>query len=117
VLDGIDGIDGRLPGGAVTLVVGGNGSGKSTLLRTIAGASTPTAGRVIRPAGPIGYVPERLPADLRMTARQYARHMARLLGSPVVRRGRPSCSTGSGCGPARRCRSASCPGATARRSR
>ena len=37
---------------------------------------------MVRPAGPIGYVPERLPADLRMTARQYVRHMARLRRLP-----------------------------------
>ena len=47
----LDGIDATLPGGAVTLVVGGNGSGKTTLLRTVAGASTPSAGRVVRPRG------------------------------------------------------------------
>ena len=78
----LDGIDATLPGGAVTLVVGGNGSGKTTLLRTVAGASTPSAGRVVRPRGPVGYVPERLPAELRMTARQYVRHMARLRRLP-----------------------------------
>lgn len=78
----LDGIDATLPAGAVTLVVGGNGSGKTTLLRTVAGASTPSAGRVVRPRGPVGYVPERLPAELRMTARQYVRHMARLRRLP-----------------------------------
>jgi ABC-type multidrug transport system ATPase subunit len=80
VLDGVDAVFGD---GAVTLVVGGNGSGKSTLLRTVAGASRPSRGRVIRPPGPVGYVPERLPAELRMTAWQYVRHMGRLRGLPA----------------------------------
>jgi ABC-2 type transport system ATP-binding protein len=78
----LDGVDATLAGGAVTLVVGGNGSGKTTLLRTVAGASTSSTGRVVRPRGPVGYVPERLPAELRMTARQYVRHMARLRRVP-----------------------------------
>lgn len=78
----LDGIDAELDAGAVTLVVGRNGSGKSTLLRTVAGASAPSAGRVARPPGPVGYVPERLPAEIRMTARQYVRHMGRLRGLP-----------------------------------
>jgi ABC-type multidrug transport system ATPase subunit len=79
----LDGIDATFAAGAVTLVVGGNGSGKSTLLRTVVGASAPTRGRVLRPAGPAAYVPERLPAELRMTARQYVRHMGRLRGLPA----------------------------------
>jgi ABC-2 type transport system ATP-binding protein len=79
----LDGVDAAFPGGAVTLVVGGNGSGKSTLLRTVVGVSAPTRGRVVRPPGPVGYVPERLPAELRMTARQYVRHMGRLRELPA----------------------------------
>jgi len=59
----LDGIDATLAGGAVTLVIGGNGAGKTTLLRSVAGASTPSAGRVVRPEGPVGYVPERLPVE------------------------------------------------------
>jgi ABC-type sulfate/molybdate transport systems ATPase subunit len=57
----LDVIDATPAGVAVTLVVGGNGSGQTSLLRAVAGASTPPAGRVVRP---------------RMTARQYVRHMA-----------------------------------------
>jgi ABC-type multidrug transport system ATPase subunit len=81
----LDGIDAQLGAGAVTLVVGANGSGKSTLLRTVAGASAPTRGRVLRPPGQVGYVPERLPAEIRMTARQYVRHLARIRGVGVGR--------------------------------
>ncbi|HST67850.1 MAG TPA: ATP-binding cassette domain-containing protein [Mycobacteriales bacterium] len=53
----LDGVDAVLEAGSVTLLVGANGSGKSTLLRTVAGASTPSAGRVLRPrtrCGPSG---------------------------------------------------------------
>jgi ABC-2 type transport system ATP-binding protein len=80
----LDGVDAELAAGAVTLVIGGNGCGKSTLLRTVAGASAPSAGRVLRPPGPVGYVPERLPEEIRMTARQYVRHMGRLRRLPAV---------------------------------
>lgn len=79
----LHGIDAVLDPGAVTVVVGGNGSGKSTLLRTVAGASPPTRGRVVRPPGPVGYVPERLPTAIRMDAWHYVRHMGRLRGMPV----------------------------------
>ena len=79
----LNGIDASLAPGAVTCVVGGNGSGKSTFLRTVAGASRPTRGRMVRPAGPIGYVPERLPTGIRMDARQYVGHMGRLRGMPA----------------------------------
>ncbi|MEN3356959.1 MAG: type transport system ATP-binding protein [Mycobacteriales bacterium] len=66
--------------GSLTVIVGGNGSGKSTLLRVLTGAARETRGRVVRPVGSIGYVPERLPAQLRLTAGQYLVHMGRLRG-------------------------------------
>jgi energy-coupling factor transporter ATP-binding protein EcfA2 len=64
------GVDLTVDAGTVHVVVGGNGSGKSTLLRVAAGASVPSRGTVRRPAS-VAYVPERLPADQRLTARHY----------------------------------------------
>jgi ABC-type multidrug transport system ATPase subunit len=76
----LDGIDLTADSGTVTVIAGGNGSGKSTLLRIAAGASAATAGRVRRRADAVGYVPERLPSTLRMTATEYVGHMGRLRG-------------------------------------
>lgn len=76
----LDRVDLVLRPGTTTLVVGGNGSGKSTLLRILAGASEPTAGLVAGRPRAVGYVPERLPAQIRMTARQYVGHLARIRG-------------------------------------
>jgi ABC-2 type transport system ATP-binding protein len=67
--------------GTLTEVAGGNGSGKSTLLRVVAGLTRPSAGTVRGRPASVGYAPERLPARLRMTARSYVGHMARLRGA------------------------------------
>jgi len=75
------GVDLTLEAGRATAVVGGNGSGKSTLLRIVAGLSRPSRGRVVSRPASIGYAPERLPARLRMTARAYLGHMARMRGT------------------------------------
>jgi ABC-2 type transport system ATP-binding protein len=65
--------------GRLIRLEGANGSGKSTLLRMLAGASTPSAGRVIgRPR--TGYVPERFPGGLAFSAREYLGHMSRIHG-------------------------------------
>jgi ABC-type Mn2+/Zn2+ transport system ATPase subunit len=74
------GVDLRADPGGLVVVAGGNGSGKSTLLRIAAGASTPTVGRVGRPRGSVGYVPERLPAELRLTAEGYVLALAGVRG-------------------------------------
>jgi ABC-2 type transport system ATP-binding protein len=74
------GADLTIAEGAVTVVLGGNADGKSTLLRIVAGASTPTRGVVRCDRRSVSYVPEKLPADLRMTAHVYLGHMARLRG-------------------------------------
>jgi ABC-2 type transport system ATP-binding protein len=76
----LDGVELAIPAGEVTVVAAGNGTGKSTLLRIVAGASSPTAGRVVNRPGVVGYVPERAPVRVRMTARQYIVHMGRLRG-------------------------------------
>jgi ABC-2 type transport system ATP-binding protein len=65
--------------GRLIRLAGPNGSGKSTLLRVIAGVMVPSAGRVTaRPHA--GYVPERFPAALAFSAREYLEHMARIHG-------------------------------------
>jgi ABC-2 type transport system ATP-binding protein len=65
--------------GRLIRLEGPNGSGKSTLLRVMAGASTPSAGRVTgRPRA--GYVPERFPGGLAFSAREYLTHLARIHG-------------------------------------
>jgi ABC-2 type transport system ATP-binding protein len=76
----LDGVSLAAAPGSLTVLVGDNGSGKSTLLRILTGAAMATRGEVERPEGSIGYVPERLPVQLRLTARQYLDHMARLRG-------------------------------------
>ena len=70
--------------GRLIRLEGPNGSGKSTLLRVIAGVLVPSAGRVTgRPH--TGYVPERFPAALAFSAREYLHHMGRIHGlSPAA---------------------------------
>lgn len=76
----LDGVCLDLPAGTVTAVVGGNGSGKSTLLKVAAGLVRPTSGSVHDRPERIGYVPERLPANMRLSARAYLLHMGRIQG-------------------------------------
>ncbi|WP_165960188.1 ATP-binding cassette domain-containing protein [Actinocrispum wychmicini] len=76
----LDGVDLAIEPGVVTVIVAGNGIGKSTLLRIVAGAALPTSGRVIGRPDIVGYVPERAPAAIRMTARQYLTHIGRIRG-------------------------------------
>jgi ABC-2 type transport system ATP-binding protein len=75
----LQGIDLELEPGTSTVVMGGNGSGKSTLLRIAAGLCRPTSGKVTRPSR-LGYVPDRQPASIRMTGREYVAHMGRIRG-------------------------------------
>jgi ABC-2 type transport system ATP-binding protein len=72
----------QIAAGQLVRLEGSNGSGKSTLLRVMAGVSMPSAGRVTgRPRA--GYVPERFPAALAFSAREYLTHMGRIHGLPV----------------------------------
>ena len=83
--------------GQLIRLEGRNGSGKSTLLRVIAGVTMPSAGRVSgRPK--TGYVPERFPAELGFSARDYLVTWAGFTGWAAAAAGRPwtSGSTGSG---------------------
>ena len=74
----LDHLDLRFDPGTLTVVVGANGCGKSTLLRVVAGVSRPTEGLITQRPRQVGYVPERLPARLQMTGREYLAHMGRL---------------------------------------
>lgn len=88
VLDRI-GLD--LTPGTVTAVVGRNGCGKSSLLKVAAGLIPPTAGTVRNRPPRVGYVPERLPSTMRLSARAYLLHMGRIQGlgaKEAIRRGR-----------------------------
>ncbi|WP_345746199.1 ATP-binding cassette domain-containing protein [Streptomyces sp. ODS28] len=72
-------VDLALPEGALLRFEGANGGGKSTLLRLLAGVDAPSAGRITgRPR--CGYVPERFPAALPLTARRYLTRLARVHG-------------------------------------
>jgi ABC-2 type transport system ATP-binding protein len=86
----LDGVTLDLDPGTVTAVIGGNGSGKSTLLKVAAGLARPTSGAVRGRPKRIGYVPERLPADMRLSARSYLLHMGRIQGIGTVTAGRRS---------------------------
>jgi len=66
--------------GRVTAVSGSNGSGKSTLLDLLAGLARPTTGAISGRPHRIGYVPERFPAQQRMSATNYLMHMGRIRG-------------------------------------
>ncbi len=74
----IEEVDLEIEPGIPLIVLGANGSGKSTLLRIIAGCTGPTRGRVAGRPATVGYVPDRFPAQLRMPAESYLRHLRRL---------------------------------------
>lgn len=62
----------------LTVLTGANGTGKSTLLKIAAGVLKPTSGRVERRPASIGYVPERFPSDVKMSASSYLAHLGRI---------------------------------------
>ncbi|MFI7358303.1 ATP-binding cassette domain-containing protein [Streptomyces avidinii] len=76
------GITLELPRGALVRIEGGNGGGKSTLLRLLAGIDAPTEGRITGRPARTGYVPERFPAALPLTAVSYLTHLGRVHGLP-----------------------------------
>jgi ABC-type multidrug transport system ATPase subunit len=76
------GVTVELPTGGVVVVLGRNGAGKSTLLQLAAGVLHPSVGRVSDRPGPIGWVPERFPAEQPFTVERYLTAMARLHAVP-----------------------------------
>ncbi|MEV6611510.1 ABC transporter ATP-binding protein [Kutzneria sp. NPDC051319] len=79
----LTGIDTALAPGSVTAVLGENGCGKSTLLRIAAGITVPTRGAVRGRPVSVSYLPERFPDQLRLSARAYLRHFARIRRLPT----------------------------------
>jgi ABC-type multidrug transport system ATPase subunit len=79
----LSGIDTTLAPGSVTVVLGENGCGKSTLLRIAAGVTVPTKGEVRGRPASVSYLPERFPDQLRLSARAYLRHFARMRRLPT----------------------------------
>jgi len=77
------GVDTDLAPGTVTVVLGENGCGKSTLLRIAAGITVPSAGAVRGRPPSASYLPERFPDQLRLSARAYLRHFARIRRLPT----------------------------------
>lgn len=69
-----------LQAGATVVVLGRNGAGKSTLLQLAAGVLKPSRGSVRDRPAPVGWVPERFPADQPFTVDGYLTAMARLHG-------------------------------------
>jgi ABC-type multidrug transport system ATPase subunit len=73
-------VDVTVAPGEVAVVLGRNGAGKSTLLQIAAGVLRPSGGAVRDRPQPVGWVPERFPADQPFTVRDYLEAMARVGG-------------------------------------
>ena len=70
--------------GDVVAFSGSNGSGKSTVLALMAGLLHPTTGTITGRPRSVGFVPERFPAQQRMSAAAYLAHMGRIRGLPTA---------------------------------
>ncbi|RZS43255.1 ABC-type multidrug transport system ATPase subunit [Herbihabitans rhizosphaerae] len=81
----LDGVNLTVAAGEVTVLTGSNGSGKSTLLQIVAGLLRPTSGRVSGVPSRVGYLPERFPGGVRLSASAYLRHMAAIRGESAGR--------------------------------
>ncbi|HEY6594636.1 MAG TPA: ATP-binding cassette domain-containing protein, partial [Asanoa sp.] len=71
-------VDAMAAPGEAVVVLGRNGAGKSTLLQLAAGVLHPTRGAVRDRPGPVGFAPERFPADQPFSVHGYLAAMARL---------------------------------------
>lgn len=70
--------------GEVVAFSGSNGSGKSTVLALLAGLLQPSTGTITGRPRNVGFVPERFPAQQRMSAAAYLDHMGRIRGLPTA---------------------------------
>jgi ABC-type multidrug transport system ATPase subunit len=71
-------VDAVVAPGEAVVVLGRNGAGKSTLLQLAAGVLRPSRGAVRDRPGPVGWSPERFPADQPYTVHGYLAAIARL---------------------------------------
>ena len=78
--------------GEVVAFSGSNGSGKSTVLALLAGLLHPSTGTITGRPRSVGFVPERFPAQQRMSAAAYLAHMGRIRGlsTAAVRHATPT---------------------------
>jgi ABC-2 type transport system ATP-binding protein len=79
------GVDVEFPYGAVLGVVGENGAGKTTLLRILSGRLAPDRGSVSH-TGVLGYCPQRIVVNERLTVRQHLRYFQVAHGLPDLGR-------------------------------
>ena len=68
--------------GEVLGLRGPNGAGKSTLLQLLAGTLAPDRGRLTRPAGPVGYVPQEIALYETMSCRDNLLFWGAVYGLP-----------------------------------
>ncbi len=78
------GVEAKVGAGDAVLLTGRNGAGKSTLLQVIAGLLPTSRGSVLDRPAPVGWVPERFPAQQPFTARAYLTSIARVRGLTAV---------------------------------
>jgi ABC-type multidrug transport system ATPase subunit len=78
----VRGVDLEVRAGDVVVVHGVNGAGKTTLLRLVAGCLAPSHGHVEGRPATVGFMPDRFPARLRMSADAYLRHLRRIRPGP-----------------------------------
>lgn len=82
------GVDLSVAAGQTVVLAGRNGAGKSTLLQVAAGVLRPTQGRVRNRPGPVGWVPERFPAEQPWTVAAYLTGQGRIGGLSAAEAGR-----------------------------